>query len=1093
MSPCSKEQLRKTLSWICRFWFLALTLTLQAQTDFEIPRDLYQYRITQWGADDGLPQLSVNNLLRTQDGYLWIGTQKGLSRFDGVSFENFTPETIPILDDGFINHLYETKDGILWIATRSGGLVRFDQGTFTAVTEQDGLANNHVNGIAEDSDGRLWIATASGVSTYWRRQVANYGAQNGLPENGATDVAVSNSGNIWVGTTMGLLTFNDGRFEPVADLPEAYRLSHVNRLHFDAQQRLWVLLERGLLRYHHRSWTAIENSNPQATFEFNAIAIDHKQKVWLGTDISGLVSYDGKAIAPVPYSDSLIGRGIYAMTSDFENNLWVGTDYGLIQIRDPKTFAINEQQGLSYKMATSVLVDRKRKGVWIGTYGNGLNFYKNGAFSHYGVEQGLNELLILSLALDTQNRLWIGTRSGLSVFDQGTFKHFGVQEGLTGDYVRALTFDADNRLWIGSREGLFSYQDGTFQLYPQMRSVFVRTLYLDRSNQVWVGTNTGLYKFQSEQQDFLIFAGQEGLKSLFIRSIYEDLRGNLWVGTYGGGLHLNTKEGFKSIREDQGLISNIVFDIREDGQENLWLSALKGIQKVPIQDLLALVEGNRESVEPQLYRLRNQNGNYAEVNGGLYPAGATLPDGSLLYPTTDGVQVIDPNMASVSRFQPSVKITSIIVDGTAIAATESFKVHSKAEKVAFKFTALSLTRSSEIQFKVKLEGFDRDWEAIDNRRYHYYTSLPPGQYTFRVMATNADGVWSDQSAVVSFVWQPRLYETTWFWLLCVALLLVLVVLGFQWRMLHLRKRERELQMLVEKRTAALTEANQGLTDAHERLVRSAHYAGMAEIATNVLHTIGNELNSVFVSISFLEQKTKKLRVQLPRMVAELLEKNRERFPEFLTEDPKGQKLIPTLDSMTDMLKAHQKTVFDELEALTKKITNIHNVVRSLPEHAEIGAFFEELQLIALLDEAIGMQKLSLKEHRVTLTCDFQYQPTIKVQRSKFLQVLVNLIKNAWEASLQTVAEHSEIKLATFQGDGQRVVIQISDNGSGIEPSEVKRIFNQGYTTKSKGNGFGLHFCGNVVAEMKGHIEVKSAGKNRGATFILDLPTVTKAD
>lgn len=1083
------HQIRKSCIWLSLLIGLLTHQPLFAQNEFHIPRDLHQYSIAKWGADDGLPQLTVRQLLRSSDGYLWLGTQKGLSRFDGVHFENFTAENVPALGDGFICDIFEDSNQQLWIATRAGGLLRYRNGQFEAITSDQGLADNFVTAIAEDSQGRLWLGTTSGVSLWWRNTASNYGPKDGLPGKGVTDIAIDHRDRVWVGTREGLFQFVEGSFVRAQDFPAKHQLAHINQLYLDNRQRLWVLMDDGLIRLQQDTWHTFENPDDKTPWEFSAIAIDHRLQIWLGTVVNSLARIKDGEIQTLPYAEDLIGRRIHALTTDEEHNLWLGTSYGLVQIRDPKTYALNENQGLSYNMVTPLLVDRERGGIWIGTNGGGLNFYQKGKNQHFGPYQGLQTQSVFSLALDPEdNKLWIGTRQGLTSYDNEEFRDYGAAEGLNGDYVRALNFDSEGQIWVGTREGLYLHQDQRFVKEPQLETQLIRAIYRDRTNAMWVASNEGIYKREPDQTTFTHYTEKDGLASLFVRSMYQDLKGNLWVGTYGGGLHLFKNGRFHALQEQDGLASNIVFDIREDTNENLWFSALKGIQKIPIQHLLEFTRDERETLEPQLVRLRTTDGNYAEINGGFYPAGASLPDGSLLYPSTNGVQIIHPSMAAQSDFHPKVVLTEIAVDGQDLPISSSFDVDSQAEKVEFHFTSLSLTRSSDIRFKVKLEGFDRDWEHIDHRRYHYYTSLPPGQYTFRVMATNADGIWSDQSAVVSFNWKPRLYQTTWFWLGCVALLLLLVVLAFQWRMLHLRKRERQLQELVENRTQALTEANRELTQAHERLVRSAHFAGMAEIATNVLHTVGNELNSVYVSISLLEQKTKKLRIQFPKVVAGLLQEHRDDFPKFLDQDPKGQKLIPTLESMTDLLRGHQQTVYKELDALQKKITNIHNVVRTLPEHAEVGSFNEKLNLVDLIEEALSMQRLTMQEHGVTLKQDFEYQPLIKVQKSKFLQVLVNLIKNAWEAALETQEPNAIVEITTHRGEEGRVILEISDNGSGIEASEQKRIFNQGYTTKEKGNGFGLHFCGNVVAEMKGHIDVHSDGKHKGATFRLDLPT-----
>lgn len=335
--------------------------------------------------------------------------------------------------------------------------------------------------------------------------------------------------------------------------------------------------------------------------------------------------------------------------------------------------------------------------------------------------------------------------------------------------------------------------------------------------------------------------------------------------------------------------------------------------------------------------------------------------------------------------------------------------------------------------------------------------------------------------------KPKIYLTDHFIFLGVLALGLLAMAVRQWRLRKSESRRVKLEDLIATRTKALEVSNSELQKVQDRLVRAAHYAGKAEIATEVLHNVGNALNSVVVSVGILEEQTRGFKTDLYERLGPLFEKHQGELDWYLTEDPRGKKLLPAMKTMGKALRIHRERALKELETLQETVHEIKRIIRDQQQHADMGMHFEKVPLEELVLEALELQAGTLVTTAVKVKQEIQPGLLIRVPRIAFLQLLVNLIKNACEASLQIPPEARTISIQAWLKAPGWLHLEVQDQGMGVDEMDVTRIFRQGYSTKPGGNGFGLHYCGNLVSELGGQIAVRSEGLGQGACFFLDVP------
>lgn len=764
-----------------------------------------------WQTDQGLPHDSVVAILQTSDGYLWVGTRRGLARFDGVRF-TMLDELKPLKNE-CIYSLCEDKHRALWIATENG-LFRFVGGILSHFGKADGLVDDRARAVCESQDGSLWVGTAGGVSQLKDGKFHNFTPKEGLPHPVVRALSVDSRGSVWAATALGLGCIRDGvltKPEMPADWAKAVRFVCVDR-----EDTVWVGTYMGLFRKKENGWDYFDKDHYPLSDNFvNTVYPDRAGRLWIGT-YGGLNWWkDGT------FRTELTGEGaaydlVNAFCEDREGNLWVGSKEGLIQLRPRPFTAVTKQQGLAYNNVMSVVQNRagmficatwgaglfmfqqkdsevvlltnslptyrmlslceSRDGsLWGGTdHGAGLFRLKGGAEFHYDESHGVDQIGIPVVYEDRQTNLWIGTSRYLGLFRENKFLHFTTKDGLASDSIKVICEDNDGKLWIGTSEGLSLRKNGVFTNYT---------------------TNNGL-------------------SYNVIVSLYVDRQNDLWIGTAGGGLNRLRDGRFSSYTSRDGLFNDEVLEIQEDDDGDLWMSSLKGIFRVNKRDFDRLDRKEIASLPCASYGKDDGMTSIICCNVAK-PASWKAKDGRIWFATTKGVVIADPKMKA-NAVPPPVVIEEIFVDKKRITSggPSQFIIPPGKGEVEIHFTALSLSAPEKNRFKYKLDGIDSDWVDVGSRRFAYYNNLRPGDYRFHVMASNNDGIWNALHTPIEFSLKPHWWQTWSFRAFVIAASLSIVSFGAR----YITKRRMQLKLeILERQHAVEKERSRIARDMHDDL------------------------------------------------------------------------------------------------------------------------------------------------------------------------------------------------------------------------------------------------------------------------------------
>jgi len=756
--------------------------------------------------ETGLPQNTVQSITQTRDGYIWIATQEGLARFDGVNFFIFDKENTPQLKSNDIRFLREDSQGGLWIST-SYGLIRRQNGQFTTFTMNEGLPDNSIGPLVEDNKKTLWIATAAGLARYESGSFKTYTTREGLASNVIQSLFARADGSLLVSTSAGIQLLRD---EKVADwIPaEELKTRGVTTIAEGRDGRLWFGTLDGLFEYKDGRAINLTSDGGLPDNRITSLVFDREGSLWIGTS-GGLARFRNSEFDTFTSTRGLSSNLVLSIYEDREGSIWVGTEAGGLNLLKSKKFTtFTTKEGLPNDLVKVIYQDA-RGGIWIGSNGGGLTLLKDGKFTTWTTRDGLSSDVVLSITGDGEGNLWVGTPDGLNAFRNGKFTTFTFADGLSNDLVRSVYVDRSGALWVGTREGLNRFVDNRFAIYTTkdgLANDFIGAIYEDSKGNLWIGTLGGLSKLKDGK--FTSFSTNDGLTSNTVISLYEDGEGDLWIGTNGGGLNRLRGDKFDSFTSRNGLSADIIYRILEDQQRNLWFSSNKGVFRVNKNEFDRVANSEILSANPIYYG--PADGTLTrECSGGGHPAGWKTADGRLWFATIKGIAVIDPANIPLNTVPPPTVIEQILIDNQTAPLGLTLNFSAGSTRFDFYYTAPSFIAPENIRFKYKLEGFDEGWIDGGARRVANYTNLRPGNYRFRVIAANNDGLWNEQGAVVDFYLEPRFYQTYWFLILC-----ALLVAAVAWQLYRLRVRQMSSQF-----GAVLAERNRIAREIHDNLAQ----------------------------------------------------------------------------------------------------------------------------------------------------------------------------------------------------------------------------------------------------------------------------------
>lgn len=770
------------------------------------------YLLKTWRTDDGLPDPTVTAICQTHDGYLWVGTPVGLSRFDGVRFVQFSASNLPELGFSQVAGLFEDRSGVLWIALESGRLVAWQDGVARVHLPDGEREQSTVVAMAQGKTGPVWLQTAGGRLGRLADEGVEFVADTGQAERRThLGLAVDENGTLWVGTKDGLKCWEDDHLVTPTALTAMAGLP-VDALVPASEGGLWVYADHRLWRIRDRRIAAEIQGHPRFTGSAVAMVEAFDRKPWLAAEGGRLYYLDAADNWQVITSEMGLRATNLVLHRDRENNLWRGSSGGGLTRLRPNAFSLYERPTTDPdRCALSVSADGAGT-VWTLLNSRSVTSIAAGSQTPtvWGARSSTNSMRVLFC--DRRGTVWGGGRRTMvyRFGDDIMAPAFVVDPDASG--INAFFEDTEGNVWIGYSGGAGAgfMPRGEPQEWRRLSGLpfpDVCAIGQAADGAMWFGTlRGGACRLQDGQ--WTQFTTRDGLPSNVVSCFRMEADGTVWLGTFRGLARWQNGR-ISAITAEDGLWNDVVYHIADDGRGNFWMSSPGGLFHVEQRQLHEFADGKRATVQCIGYN-RNDGMAAQECSGGVQPAGTRTPDGRLWFPTADGLVSIDPARVRDNPLPPPIVIEGIILEGKSRGlrpAESRVEVPAGENRMEFQFTALSLTSPEKVLFRYQLDGLDRTWSAADEHRRAVYRFVPPGQYVFRVMACNNAGVWSP-AATLALAVRPHFWQTGWFMgavALVLAIILAWVVRGRERRKARASLERLERQHAVERERARIAQ------------------------------------------------------------------------------------------------------------------------------------------------------------------------------------------------------------------------------------------------------------------------------------------------
>lgn len=810
---------------VAAFSFLSNAYCLNPQ------RAITQYIQTSWTSESGLPQNSVHAIAQTRDGFLWLGTEEGLVRFDGTAFKTYNRHTYKGLASDYVQALLADRDGSLWIGTDSGlthytglaangtnpgGIGR--DGTFSTIAARDGLASDIITSLAQSIDGGIWVGTNRGLNRVRNGKMELWKEANGLIGEQIQALTVDQKGALWIGTANGLVRFDGARFRNWT-MRDGFPTGRVAAIYVDSDGSIWTApWGFGLVQ--------IRDNRVSKTLalegrwkEVNALFGDRDGSLWIAFDRHGLGRLSHNKLSLYGAADGLpSNRCTRALFEDREGNIWAGLlDAGVVQFRDGKFAVFGKPEGLAGSYIGNILQARDGS-MWIGSDSNGLNHLRtDGSVEIWDHHRGLVDQAVYSLAERRDGTIWVGFKNGVLTRLQNRRVTSYTDPLAAETSLNALFEDRDGNLWVGFYgKGVALFDRGRFRHVT--RSGRISMIAQSTDGAIWAASDgNGVQRFFQDQVTY--FTTANGLPNNHVMCVSTDSGGDVWVGTASGGLSRIHGNKITTWTPEQGLREATVGSVTQDNLGYLWLGGDSGIYRISKREL---EQDSARQVHPQSYGTADGLRSGETVYGGM-PSSWKDRRGRIWFSTIRGAAVVDPAAIRLNTVIPPVWIESVDFDSKLITPKDGMQLGRGPGNMEFSFSAPTFVAAHLESFEYRLIGFDKDWISAGTRRSAWYTNLPPGQYTFAVRARNNDGVLNETGATFSFVLLAPLSRTPEAYVAYSVFSLILVWLVIRLRTQSLVRREQELKRLVAERTAQLEAEKCALDAARQELHTRATY------------------------------------------------------------------------------------------------------------------------------------------------------------------------------------------------------------------------------------------------------------------------------
>lgn len=1006
--------------------------------------------------ENGLPGNGVNMVYQDYSGYIWGATYNGLVRYNGSEFKVYNTSTLKNLRSNRFTSISQDPQGRIWAGLEYSNFVMIDEQRDSTITysidnEKFGTSVK-TNTITFDSDGTAWVGTSGGVITVRDGELTYL---DHLPHQIVKKITHTDQ-YIYVLFVENLYRLNkDGSVDKVlADLDNdiiSFENSSVDTFQnvvslvdfVFKDDELYLLNEAGLIKY---------TDEPEVVLRREEVDQGSLQGFLLYEDDFYIYGRDGLFRADLEERDFLYysDKSISDFIVDHEKSFWIATiSNGIRQFTSTPVYQGPKYSSLDDRGIAPIL-ESNSGAVFVGVNCGGIHEFDDGGTNVYGAEEGLENVCIWSLMEEEDGTLWAGSWGGGVYYrqpNQRTFTKFIPPAFENVSVFLALYKDSENNIWFGTyHNGLFRY-DGD-EIKPVTTTggealSAVRSIYESDNGDIYVATDEGIGLLTDGKIEIL--ENLNVLETSNFRTITQDSTGRFYFGSYGGGLIVYEPEKDPvTITTKKGLFDNTVSQLALDDEGNLWMGGNLGVFYIEHNEIERFLNGEIDQL--RVSRLGVEEGmTIRETNGGFMPSSQLKSDGKLLIPTVQGVNVFDTNRMILNRIPPNVFIEEAEIDGDPFNLNEVTSIPYSAQRLTFKFSGLSFKNPHNNQYEYMLEGFDKNWIQAGNTHEAIYSSIPSGEYTLKVRASNNDGYWNTNAASFSFRIVPPFWQTTWFYFLAFILVGILIFAGFRYRVRNIRKYNRQLQKMVAKRTEELSASNKELKE---------HIEDKNKLQSILAHDLRNPFTAIIGYIELIkgefENKGDKEHVEMMNM---LLDSGRN-----------------TLNLLENLLQW------------------------SGSKEGGLEANFESVDVTQLVEEAISMTEAqsTFKNIFVRNLIDEPY--FVWADRNMILSVIRNLLSNAIKFS----GRDSIVEISLREKD-DKVIVSVEDSGVGIPEDEVNTIF----STKSqvqqkvgtqgeKGIGMGLMLCKEFIEKHNEEIWVTSTPK-KGSTFSFTLSKVTEPE
>lgn len=763
----------------------------------ELPLYLRSTRV--WDSSNGLPHNTAQSITQTPDGYIWVATWEGLARFNGREWKVFDRKDIPGLSDNGIRALLTAKDGRLWVGSARDGLFSYFKGQWTAIPYENEPGHSQITALFEDSDGRIWIAAASKtiMSLEPDGSLKRYPLQLPNAKDSALGFEQDAQGNIWLATRVGLAKLDNGNFELMPVFPVA--IKSLSALAKDSDGKLLAVTDRGLFKQDKDAFLPVRGGEDiGGLHQVESILVETPQRKLFGTQSEGLFCLCNGKLERFDTKNGLVNNRIATLFLDQEKSLWVGTNLGVTRIRPGQITRYARYNGLSDDYVRAVLKDVDGS-TWVGTSA-GLNQISSDGIEQWGRSQGLSSDSIYSLMQRKPDELWIGTAdAGISILQAGKVRHITRNEGLPSNQVRGLVADGD-RVWagLGSRAAggvaLIENEKVTRMFGSELA---VRALFLDSNKRLWIGSTAGIFYIENDQ----IKAWKNpGLNLQYAFAFYEDERGVLWAAA-DDGLYRIENEKVTSIGISRGLPNVPILGVTGH-QETIWICTNKGIVRLSRKQLDGIAIGTEKGLSISGVDQSQGPLSRLQCNGGGSPV-MLLDSEYLWYATSSGLALLDLEQRKSLDSKPRTLIESIVINGIPALDLSQSMFEPGVRRIDFAFFAPTYIAPEQVQYRVRLDGFDDVWQPSSSLNHVSYTNLAPAKYVLNIEADDGFGRWSGLVTQYRFEIRPYLWQRLGFWLVLVTLFALAVLAGYRYVVNAARSRERVLEQVVKERTAEI--------------------------------------------------------------------------------------------------------------------------------------------------------------------------------------------------------------------------------------------------------------------------------------------------